>query len=265
MTALVLCGGGSRGAVEVGLYRALVELDIRVDLIVGTSVGAINGAAIASGMPPGELAGIWLVLKPRELFRVNRQLLTRLVWAESLYDHEPRRRFLQRRLPAQTFEALKVPLIVTATSVQTGELVTLRHGALLDVVMASVSMPGLFPPWLLGGVQLVDGGVSANVPLEVPLTEGADTVIFALCGCCERRAGRVRGFLPIVVRALSIAIDRKYLADLGYYGTKLTMVRITPPIPDVHLLDFSRTAELIETGYRHPRARLEELRGCPTS
>lgn len=265
MTALILCGGGSRGAVEVGLYRALVELDIRVDLIVGTSVGAINGAAIAGGMSPSELAGIWLALKPRELFRVNRKLLTRFFWADSLYDHEPLRRFLQRRLPAQTFEALKVPLIVTATNVQTGELIALRHGGLLDAVMASVAMPGLFPPQLLGGVQLVDGGVSANVPLEVALTEGADTAIFALCGCCEHRAGRVRGFLPIVVRALSIAIDRKYLADLDYYRTKLSIVRMTPPIPDVHLLDFSRTAELIETGYRHAVARLKELRGCPTS
>ena len=59
---------------------------------------------------------------------------------------------------------------------------------------------------------------------------------------------------------LGIAIDRKYLADLDYYGTKLTMVRITPPVPDVHLLDFSRTAELIEAGYHHALARLKELR-----
>jgi hypothetical protein len=62
-----------------------------------------------------------------------------------------------------------------------------------------------------------------------------------------------------------IASDRKYLADLDYYETKLAVVGITPAVPDVQLLDFSHTAELIETGYRHARARLRELRGCPTS
>ncbi len=261
MTALVLCGGGSRGAVEVGLYRALIELDIRFDLIVGTSVGAINGAAIVGGMPPGELAEIWLALKPRELFRVNPQLWTRLLWADSLYDHAPLRRFLQRRLLAQTFEALKVPLIVTGTSVQTGELIALRRGALLDAVMASVSMPGLFPPQLLGGVQLVDGGVSANVPLEVALTEGDLRAVRML-----RASGQPGSRLPADRPTGARHRDRrKYLADLDYYGTKLTMVRITPPIPDVHLLDFSRTAELIETGYRHALVRLKEFCGCPTS
>ncbi len=72
--ALILCGGGSRGAVEVGLYRALVELGIRFDLVVGASVRAINGAAIAGGMSPGELAETWRALRPRDVFRINRQL-----------------------------------------------------------------------------------------------------------------------------------------------------------------------------------------------
>jgi hypothetical protein len=81
-----------------------------------------------------------------------------------------------------------------------------------------------------------------------------------------RASGRTGSWLPADRRPGAQHRDRcKYLADLDYYGTKLTMVRITPPVHAVHLLDFSRTAELIETGYRHARARLEELRGCPTS
>ncbi len=265
MTTLILCGGGSRGAVEVGLYRALVELGIRFDLVVGASVGAINGAAIAGGMSPGELAETWLALTPRELFRINRQLLTRFLWADSLYDHRPLRGFLERRLPVRTFDALKVPLIVTATNFQTGELVALRHGNLIDAIMASVALPGLFPPQMIGGVQVVDGGLSANVPIEVALADGADTVIFTLCGCCERLTGTARGLFGILARALSIAIDRKYLADLEHFGPRLTVVKIGPPIANVPLLDFSHTAELIEAGYVYAVAGLKEARVCKTS
>lgn len=121
MTALVLCGGGSRGAVEVGLYRALVDLAIPIDLVVGTSVGAINGAAIAAGVPPDALAGLWKGLRRRDLFRLNRQLFWKLLWADRLYDHRPLRRFLERSLPAKRFEELRVPLIVTGTDFGTGQ------------------------------------------------------------------------------------------------------------------------------------------------
>ncbi|MBI3629495.1 MAG: patatin-like phospholipase family protein [Candidatus Rokubacteria bacterium] len=265
MTALILCGGGSRGAVEVGLYRALVELGIRFDLIVGASVGAINGAAIAGGMSPGDLAAMWRALRARDVFRVNRRLLTRLLWADSLYDHRPLRRFLEPRLPARTFAALKTPLIVTATNFETGEPVTLRQGDLIEAIMASVALPGLFPPQRIGGVQVVDGGLTANVPIEVAVAHGADRVIFTLCGCCERLTGTARGLFGIFARALSIAIDRKYLADLEHFGPRLTVVKIGPPIANVPLLDFSHTADLIEAGYVHALAGLKEARARETS
>jgi NTE family protein len=265
VTALILCGGGSRGAVEVGLYRALVELQIRFDLIVGASVGAINGAAIAGGMSPGELADTWRALRPRDVFRINRQLLTRFLWADSLYDHRPLRRFLEQRLPVRTFAALKTPLIVTATNFETGDLLALRHGDLIDAVMASVALPGLFPPQRIGGVQVVDGGLTAYLPIEVALTEGADAVIFTLCGCCERLTGPARGLLSIVARALGIAIDRKFLADLEHFGPRLTVRKIGPPVANVALLDFSHTAELIEAGYRHALAGLSDAGTVPAT
>ncbi len=153
MTALVLCGGGSRGAVEVGLYRALVELEIPIDFVVGTSVGAINGAAIAAGVPPDALAGLWKDLRRRDLFRLNRELFWKLLWADSLYDHRPLRRFLERFLPAKRFEELRVPLIVTGTDFGTGQPVYWREGNLLDAILASVAMPGLFRPQVVRGVQ----------------------------------------------------------------------------------------------------------------
>lgn len=262
MTGLVLCGGGSKGAVEVGLYRALVELGIPIGLVVGTSVGAINGAAIAAGLPPHALARLWSGLTRRDVFALNRQLFWKLVWADSLYDHRPLRRFLERALPVRRFEDLTIPFVVTGTDFETGQPVYWREGDLLDAIMASVAMPGLFPPQVLGGIQVVDGGITDNVPIDVAVAEGADTVMFMLCGCCERTSRPVRGLLRILHRAVSIATDRKYHADIQRYAGQARLIALEPPIGvEIDLLDFSHTRELIDQGYASAMATLKEWAG----
>jgi len=259
MTALVLCGGGSRGAVEVGLYRALVELGIGINLVVGTSVGAINGAAVAAGISPDALARLWRGLTRRDLFTLNRQLLWKLIWADSLYDHRPLRRFLERNLPVRRFDDLSVPLIVAGTDFETGQPVYWREGNLLDVIMASVAMPGLFPAQVIRGIRAVDGGITDNVPIDIAVAEGADVVIFMLCACCDRTTRPVRGLLPILRRALSIAIDRKYHADIQRYAGQARLIALEPPIGrEIDLLDFSHSDELIGRGYAAAMAALKE-------
>jgi len=259
MTALVLCGGGSRGALEVGLYRALTELGVRIELIVGTSVGAINGAAIAAGVPPDALARLWKGLRRRDLFTLNRQLFWKLIWADSLYDHRPLRKFLERCFPVRRFEDLTIPFIVTGTDFDAGRAVYWSKGDLLDPIMASVAMPGLFPPQVVRGVQVVDGGIADNVPIDVAVARGAETVILMLCSCCEWTGRPVRGLLPILRRALSIAVDRKYQADIRHYAGQARLIALNPPIrQDIAPLDFGHTAELIEQGYVSGLAALRE-------
>jgi len=264
VTALVLCGGGSKGAVEVGLYQALVELEVSINLVVGTSVGAINGAAIAAGVPPDALARLWKGLTRRDVFALNRQLFWKLIWADSLYDPRPLRRLLERSLPVKRFEDLAIPLIVTGTNFETGQPIYWREGNLLDAIMASAAMPGLFPPQFVQEVQVVDGGITDNVPIDVAVAEGADTVIFMLCACCELTSQPVRGLLPILRRALSIAIDRKYHADIQRYAGQARLLALEPPIGlEIPTLDFSRTGELIAQGYTCALAALKQWAVSP--
>lgn len=152
-----------------------------------------------------------------------------------------------------------IPLIVTGTDFQTGQPVYWREGKLLDAIMASIAMPGLFPPQVVGGVQVVDGGITDNVPIDVAVAEGADTVIFMLCACCERTSRPVRGLLPPLRRALSIAIDRKYHADIQRFAGQARLVALEPPIGlEIDLLDFTHTDELIALGYTCAFAALKE-------
>ena len=114
-TALVLCGGGSRGALEVGFYRAVRELGLPVDMVLGSSIGALNGACIASGMPPDELADLWRIFRRRDAVRWNWRELVTAHRCSGLFSLDPLRRLLRRTQPVTPFEDLTIPRIVTTT------------------------------------------------------------------------------------------------------------------------------------------------------
>ncbi len=233
MTALALCGSGSQGAMEVGLYRALVELGVQIDVIVGTSVGAINGAAIAAGISPKVFTRLWRGLTRRNLLALNSQSLWKLIGADSLPE---------QHLPWRRFEDLRVPLIITWTDVQTGRPVCWREGRLLDAIMASVAMPGLNLPQVLQAIEVGEGGITDNLPISVAVAEGAETVIFMVCTCCERPGRQVHDLLP--------TFPPKSYTDLLHHAGEAHLIPIESSIGlEIDPLDFSHTDELIEQGY----------------
>ncbi|MBI1820278.1 MAG: patatin-like phospholipase family protein [Nitrospirae bacterium] len=248
--ALVLSGGGSKGAIDVGLYQAINELGMKVDFIVGTSIGAVNGAFIASGVPPAEVAALWRNLKTSDLYGFNWENLWKFFKADSLYDHYRFRGFLERYLPVETFEELKTPLIVPCTNFQTGQPLYVRMGNLVDALMASTAMPGIFPPQTCQGYQLVDGAVTENVPLEVAVNEGATTILTMQYNCCTPSDRPVHGLLKILTRAFSIALDRKTMCDIRQYGSKARLIVMEPAFGlNIDLLDFRHSQILMEKAY----------------
>lgn len=259
-TALILCGGGSKGAMEVGLYRALVELGVPIDLVVGTSIGALNGAFIAAGASPEELERIWRSVRPRRLFRLNRELLWKFRKVDSLYGNEGIRAFLEERLPVKRFEDLKMALYVTATRLQTGESIYFESGDLVEPLLASIALPGIFPPVERDGFQLLDGGISDNVPISLAEAKGAKRAVFMLCVCCGRLSGPVHGLESIVSQAVSVMLDLKYRMDVARFRGTLELVELEPALGfDVPMLDFGHTAELIEGAYRTAMESLPRL------
>jgi len=119
-TALVLCGGAAHGAIEVGLYRALVELGIEFDFIVGTSIGAVNGALIAAGLSPAELAERWRHIRTSDVLDFRRGWLRLLRNAPALCDGWRTEQFIRRLLPFHTFMHLPRRLAVGVGSVSSG-------------------------------------------------------------------------------------------------------------------------------------------------
>lgn len=178
---LVLSGGGVKAAAHVGAARALREAGLSPGRYVGTSMGAVIGAGLAAGLPEEEVATRLLSVKRREVFALDRMAFLKGLWARALLKPEPFRATLERLLPVRRFAELQVPLSVTVTDLDSGELLTLGAGGedvpLLDALAASCALPLIFPPVLLNGRRCADGGLRAVVPLEVAARFPADLVV----------------------------------------------------------------------------------------
>ncbi len=255
--ALLLGGGGSRGAIEVGFYKALVELGISTDLIFGTSIGAVNGAFIAAGFTPEQLEAFWSQLEGKPLFRRDWRFLWRGGRAESLYRADGLIDFLQSALPVKRFEQLNTPLVVTATDLQTAEPVYLDSGELLPALLASTAMPPYLPPVAHQGRQLVDGGFVANVPIGEAIARGAHCILAMLCHCAGELTQMPRGFLEVQGRVLRIALEQKFRHDLEHYQDKAKMIMLEPcfDFPPT-LLKIQQVSSLITQGYQFTKAEL---------
>ena len=169
---LALSGGAARGMAHVGVLRALVEHDIRIDCIAGTSAGSIVGGAFAAGMSVDEIADFGRRLRWRH---IGRPTISRL----GMQSNARLEQFMRTRLPITKFEDLPIPFAAVATDLKTGEPVVMKdEGDLPFAIRASCTIPGWYVPVVdREGRQLVDGGLVAVIPSAVARALGADIVI----------------------------------------------------------------------------------------
>jgi NTE family protein len=252
-TAFVLSGGASLGAIQVGMLRALAAREIRPDLIIGTSVGAVNGAFLASRpfdrATVDELAELWLGIGRGRVFPIEplTGLLGFLGARKNLVPAGPLRRLVSRNTDVDRLEDLPTPLHVIACDVMTGQEVRLEHGPLVDAVMASAAIPGVFPPVEWGSHLLIDGGVLNNTPITHALELGADQVYVLSANATCALDSPPRGALGMVVQATALMIAHRFADEAAALAERSDVVVLPPPCP-VHVspIDFRHTRDLIE-------------------
>jgi NTE family protein len=157
--SLALGGGGARGLAHIGVLYALEKAGFRIRAVAGTSMGGIVGALYAAGYSPPELVHWADASSRRDLFRArpSGSGLIGLARIEEL---------LRETLRDRTFEELNVRCAVTATDLDTGNEIVLREGPVVDAVLATIALPGVFPPKIMGQTRLVDGGIVDPVPVR---------------------------------------------------------------------------------------------------
>lgn len=241
---LVLSGGGARCFAQVGALRALEEQGAEVTAIAGNSAGAIIGAFYAAGHRAEAIAEI--------LCNADYGALLRVKGGAGLSGHENIAAFLAEHLP-ETFDALKVPLAVPATDIQSAEQVVFSAGPLVPAVCASNAFPGLFLPIEHAGRTLVDGGLLNNFPLDLPAEDA---------GLWGRLKGSFDGRIPMIARVLEKAytITQSRLIEL-LAAMHPPDLWIRPALSDdFDIQDFGRFEEAYELGYEAVSRAADELK-----
>ncbi len=252
VTAFVLSGGASLGAAQVGMLTALAEAGVRPDLVVGTSVGAINGAWVAGGVDCAGLGEVWRALRRETVFptRLVDGLLGMAGRRGHLVPDHGLRRLLREHVRFERLEEAQLPFYVVATDVLSGCDTLLSHGDSIEAILASTAIPGVLPPVRIDGRDLMDGGVVNNTPISHAVRLGADVVWVLATGYSCALSERPRGALGMTLHAVTLGINKRLAADVRRYG-QLVDLRLAPPLCPIRTsaADFTQAGALIERAH----------------
>lgn len=265
--AFVLSSGANLGAAQVGMLQALIEHDITPDVVIGCSVGAINGAGLADDPTRAgvaRLAHVWSTTDGGHVMPRRRVPPVLALWrrGQAIHPGTGLEHLVRRSLTAATFGELQVPFHCVATDVANGKERWFDDGPLVEAVLASAAMPAMFPPVEIDGRQYIDGAVLHDVPVRRAAEQGARTIYVLEVGLLSRAAR------PEPSRPLDMAIRAYWLARRDRYQRELDAlpdhfaVHHMPAgtAHDLPLRDFAHGAELIRAAYHASTAYLDEVR-----
>jgi NTE family protein len=269
--ALVLGGGGVLGATQVGMLRALLEAEVRPDLILGTSVGAVNGAVFAAD--PSEagvqkLTDLWRSMSDSGIFSdtVVARATTLARHRTHLYSPAPFVRQLEEHLPAK-FEDLQIPFQCVAASIERAGAHWFTTGRLAEAVLASSSVPGLLPPAEIGGEHFLDGGLVHSIPVGRALALGASEIYVLHVGRIEQPLVPPRSLWDVCLVSFELARRHRFMEEMA--GLPDTVrAHVLPsgeenmPLISMRYRGPARVASRIERGYAASAAYLSSLQAA---
>ncbi|HVL84834.1 MAG TPA: patatin-like phospholipase family protein [Pseudonocardia sp.] len=219
-TAFVLGGGGLLGAVQIGMLHALLDAGIAPDLVLGTSVGAINGlvlAALPAAEVPGRLDALWRSPAAREVFAAGPVRRLREVARTGVAAHSPAplRRLLRDEVGDTRIEDLPVAFQCCAASIEDAAEHWFSGGSAVEAVLASTAVPGLLPPARIGNRHFLDGGLVHSIPLGRAVELGARRVFVLQVGRVEQPLRPPRRPWEVGVVAFEIARRHRFARDLA--------------------------------------------------
>jgi NTE family protein len=277
---LALGGGGARGLAHIGVLKVLEKEEIPIDLIAGTSIGALVGGAYASGINPDELqkkvdeylnstefrssaikafeaahakGEVGLTQRIQTYLR-NHFYLIQAMFKPGILSNEDFQATIDYFIPDIRIEEARIPFRAVATDLVSGEQITFSEGSLRQAVMASCAVPGAIAPLKEGERLLSDGGIICRVPSPVARHEGADIVIAVVVDRCMG-SEEPRTVVDVYLRVSEIMGER-----LKQYELADADVVILPEVGDLHWSSFSQAMNLIDEGEKATKEKLDDIR-----
>ena len=262
-TAFVFAGGGSFGAIHVGMLHSLTDRGIIADMVVGSSVGALNGAYYA-GNPTIEgirrLDAIWRGLRRRDVFPLTwRTILGFLCRRDFLVTSVGLRQLIDEHLGDCNLEEAKLPLHIVATNILSGGTVVMSDGPAAPAIMASGAVPAAFAPVHFNDLYLADGAISSNTPVTVAVARGAQRLIVLPTGYACALEKPPAGAVANALHALTLLVNRQLMNELQTLDHGIDYFVAPPLCPLIGSpYDFSQTSKLIDWAARSTDAWLSE-------
>jgi NTE family protein len=262
-TAFVLSGGGNLGALQVGMLRALMERRIEPDLVLGCSVGALNGAAIATDPSlamVGRLQDMWRTLAdhdvmPAGLLPTTVQLARKGV---AIHDMAGLRRVLDSTVTASTFEELQVPFQCVAVALDEGAETWFEHGPLIDPILASAALPAVYPPVVIDGVRYLDGAIVNDVPVSRAVALDCDRIFVLHVGSWDRPRPEPKRPIDMAMYAYWLARRSRFQRDLASIPSDIEVIVLPPgATPVIKYNDLGHSDEMVSTSYQASSAFLD--------
>jgi NTE family protein len=265
------------GAYEVGMLRALMECGIEPDLVVGNSVGALNGAAIAADpalSTVDRLEEVWMSLDKTGIFAgsVFAGAANLVRSRTALHSNRPLRALIEQLLPAKRFEDLKVPFQCVAASIERAAEHWFSEGSLVDAILASAAVPGILPAIAIDGEHFIDGGVVNSIPIARAVELGGKVIFVLHVGRIERPLSPPKNPWQVAMVAFEIARRHRFARDMaslpnGVVAHVLPTGEREPPrydsLAQLRYRDFRSAARRIQLAHRATAAYLSEAKLAP--
>ena len=261
----VFSGGGPLGALQVGALKALFDHDIRPELAVGTSVGALTATWLAFDPTPlgvARLESKWRDIKEGELFpggRFKASWARMLMKGDKVFENSGLKRIIENTIGPGRFEDAQIPLAMTATDLDSGAEMLFTSGPVLEPLLASTAMPGIFPPVKIGNRTYIDGGVANNVPIAPAATLGARTIYVMNSTSHSLQRRPLARPMDFLLHAFTLARAQRLSLELEYFSDKVRLV-LLPSVPLDFFVPFAsleHTGTLIERSYEVTKRFLE--------
>lgn len=246
--ALVLGGGGARGLAHIGILKVFEREEIKVDLVVGTSMGAVLGAGYSLGFPISKIEKRATTISWTDLFDPT-------IPKQGLIEGAKLQNVIRDVLEDKTFLDTAIPLAIVTTDIEKAEDVVYTSGPLVKIARASCSWPGIFNPIRIDGRLLVDGGIKNSVPVSTAKRLGADFIIACDVGFCVTKDKEITNILRLLLQSYQIMGE-----ELNTYQSKQADIIIEPDLGDIDQAAFDKSPEIIQKGQEAAEKALPMLR-----